>query len=142
MTGPIEVLIKRLDSVQEKERGKWVAKCPAHDDKSPSLAIKEAGDGTILIRCFAGCSADDITSAVGLELSDLFPKQENFNHSQPGKPQRKPFNAADVLRAVIHEITVIAVIAGKLRNEGLTIEDSARLTLALQRVFAASAGMP
>ena len=141
MTTPIEVLIARLDSAKETERGKWAARCPAHDDKSPSLAIKETGDGTILMRCFAGCSAFEVVSAIGLELSDLFPKQENFNHSQPGKPQRKPFNAADVLRAVLHEITIIAVCGGKLRHAGLTPEDQARLSLALQRVFNASAAI-
>ena len=40
MSAPIEMLIARLDSVKEKERGTWVAKCPAHDDRYPSLAIK------------------------------------------------------------------------------------------------------
>jgi len=141
MSSSLENLLARLDSVRETNRGAYQARCPAHDDKSPSLAIKETGDGVVLLRCFAGCSAHEITSAVGLELSDLFPTQENFNHSQPGKPLKKPFSAADVLRAVIHEVTIIAVVAGKLRNEGLTPEDSARLTLALQRVFNASAGI-
>jgi len=141
MSVPLETLIARLDSVKEKEPGKWAARCPAHGDNSPSLAIKETTDGTILLRCFAGCSAFEVVSAIGLELSDLFPRHENFDHTQPGKPQKKPFSAADVLRAVLHEITVIAVVAGKLRNEGLTPEDSARLTLALQRVLSASTGV-
>ena len=141
MSDPLETLINRLDSVKEKESGKWVARCPAHDDTTPSLAIKQTMDGTVLMRCFAGCSAYEIVNAVGLELSDLFPNRENFDHSQPGKPQRKPFNASDVLRAVLHEITVIAVCADKLRHDGLSPEDSARLTLALQRVFTASAGV-
>ena len=141
MSGPIETLIARLDLARETGRGKWVARCPAHDDRSPSLAIRETTDGTILLRCFAGCAAFEVVNAIGLELSDLFPKQENFDHSQPGKPQRKPFHAADVLRAVLHEITVIGVCGGKLRHEGLTPEDAARLSLALQRVFYASAGV-
>ena len=141
MSGPIETLFARLDSVAETARGKWVARCPAHNDKSPSLSIKETTDGVVLLRCFAGCSAFEVVNAIDLELSDLFPRQENFDHSQPGKPQRKPFNAADVLCAVLHEITVIGVCGGKLRHEGLTPEDAARLTLALQRVFNASAGV-
>jgi len=141
MSAAIETLLSRLEGVRETTRGAYQARCPAHEDKSPSLAVKETSDGTILIRCFAGCSAHEITSAVGLELSDLFPKQENFNHSLPGKPLRKPWSASDVLRAVQHELHVVAVCAGQLRNEGLTPEDSARLTLALQRVFNASAGI-
>ena len=141
MSSPFQMLIARLDAVQEKERGKWIARCPSHDDKSPSLAIKETGDGTVLVRCFAGCNAYEIVSAVGLELSDLFPKFEKFDHSRPGKPQRKPFTSSDVLRAVLHELHVVAVCAGQLRSEGLAAEDSARLTLALRRVFNASAGV-
>ena len=141
MSTPIENLLSRLDQLREIKRGAWQARCPAHEDKSPSLAIKETGDGVVLLRCFAGCGAHEIVSAVGLELSDLFPRLENFDHSQPGKPQRRPFSATDVLKAVLHELHVIAVCAGKLRNEALTAEDSARLTLALKRVFNAAQGV-
>ena len=137
----VEALLARLEKVKANGADKWVALCPAHDDKSPSLAVKQTSDGTILIRCFAGCGACEIVSAIGLELSDLFPKLENFDHSKPGKTQRMPWSASDVLRAVLHELHVIAVCAGKLKNEGLTPEDSARLTLALQRVINASAGV-
>jgi DNA primase len=52
-------------------KGKWMACCPAHQDKSPSLAINEAKD-RILIHCFAGCGAEDIAAAIGLNISDLF----------------------------------------------------------------------
>ena len=141
MSAAIETLLSRLEGVRETTRGAYQARCPAHDDKSPSLALTETGDGVVLLRCFSGCSAFEVVSAIGLELSDLFPKQENFDHSQPGKPLKKPFSAADVLRAVQHELHVVAVCAGQLRNEGLSPEDSARLTLALQRVFNASAGI-
>ena len=141
MISPVEKLLSRLDGVRETKRGAWQARCPAHGDKSPSLSIKETGDGTILLRCFAGCNAYEIVSVVGLELSDLFPRHENFTHRRPGTPLRRPWSAADVLRAVQHELHVVAVCAGQLRNEGLTLEDSTRLTLALQRVFAASAGV-
>ena len=49
----------------------WEAKCPAHDDKTPSLKIKQ-GDETIIIHCFAGCRAKDVIDAMGLQLSDLW----------------------------------------------------------------------
>jgi hypothetical protein len=141
MSGAIENLLAKLEGVRQTKPGSYQARCCAHDDKSPSLVIKETPDGVILLRCFAGCSAAEIVAAAGLELSDLFPKSENFNHSQPGRPLKKPFSAADVLRALVNEVTIIAVCAGKLGHAGLTAEDSARLTLALQRVFNASAGV-
>jgi hypothetical protein len=33
-----------------------MARCPAHDDRVPSLSINAAGDGKILVHCHAGCS--------------------------------------------------------------------------------------
>jgi putative DNA primase/helicase len=34
----------------------WSARCPAHNDHTPSLSINEGNDGRVLVRCFAGCS--------------------------------------------------------------------------------------
>ncbi len=53
-------------------RGKWTAQCPAHRDRSPSLSIREGEDGKTLIRCWAGCSTEDVVKAVGLRMADLF----------------------------------------------------------------------
>lgn len=47
------------------------SRCPAHDDQKPSLAITEK-DNKILLKCWSGCSAQEITSALGLQLKDLF----------------------------------------------------------------------
>jgi hypothetical protein len=33
----------------------WTARCPAHDDRNPSLSITEDRDGRVLLHCFAGC---------------------------------------------------------------------------------------
>jgi hypothetical protein len=64
--------VTKLKGVKPKGRGKWMACCPAHDDSDPSLAISEARNGNILLKCFSGCSALDITNALGLRLEDLF----------------------------------------------------------------------
>ena len=45
--------------------------CPAHDDKNPSLSITEK-DGKILLKCWAGCTNEEVVDALGLKLSDLF----------------------------------------------------------------------
>jgi hypothetical protein len=52
--------------------GRWMAKCPAHADKSPSLSIGTGSDGRVLVKCFAGCSVISILGTVGLRLQDLF----------------------------------------------------------------------
>ena len=53
-------------------RGHWVALCPAHGDRDPSLSIAEGRDGRTLLYCFAGCTIDSIARAAGLSMRDLF----------------------------------------------------------------------
>jgi hypothetical protein len=50
----------------------WMARCPAHPDKIPSLSIAEGEAGRVLLKCFAGCSAESICVALKIRLSDLF----------------------------------------------------------------------
>ena len=71
----IDQLLQLLDGVR-KSGSKYLAKCPAHADRSPSLSIAEGDDGRILLHCFAGCTAVEIADSMGLELKDLFPKQD------------------------------------------------------------------
>lgn len=52
--------------------GRWMARCPAHNDREPSLSIREGRDGRALINCFAGCALPSILSSAGLQLRDLF----------------------------------------------------------------------
>ncbi len=53
--------------------GQWMCTCPAHDDRNPSLSVKQCDDGRVLLKCFAGCSVDVIADSLGLEMRDLFP---------------------------------------------------------------------
>lgn len=70
--------------------GKWTARCPAHQDRSPSLSIGVAPDGRILLHCFAGCEPEAILAAVGLSLNDLFP-DKGIRDYLPGAFDRKVF---------------------------------------------------
>ena len=63
-------VLDRLEKVTGS-KGKWMACCPAHQDKSPSLAVTEADD-RVLVHCFSGCDTQDVTAAIGLNLADLF----------------------------------------------------------------------
>ena len=42
----------------------WMASCPAHDDHHPSLSIEEADDGTVLVRCHAGCDQSSVITTL------------------------------------------------------------------------------
>ena len=65
-----EQFVARLDGVKPTRRG-WVGKCKAHDDKHPSLSITE-GERGLLVKCWAGCTLEEITRALGLTVRDLF----------------------------------------------------------------------
>lgn len=85
---PVDRLLSRLEGVRGRPP-KCSAKCPSHEDGSPSLSITSLDDGRVLIHCFAGCSAADVLAAVGLTLGDLFPERlgeltgENSKHREP-----------------------------------------------------------
>lgn len=49
----------------------WIARCPAHDDRQPSLSIRAGRDGRVLICCFAGCATDSVLAAAGLGWRDV-----------------------------------------------------------------------
>ena len=134
----VDALLSHLDGVRETGHGKYVARCPAHDDRSPSLAIKDCDDGKVLIHCFAGCAPEDILSAIGLTFSDMMPERRG------GYPVRMPkprFDARQVLEGISHEIMVVVLLTDKyagLMND----EDEARLLLAAGRISTAMQAAP
>ena len=76
MSAQVELLLSRLDGVRPAGHGRWIARCPAHADRRPSLSIREGDSGAVLAYCFAGCEVASIADAIGLELSDLFPPRQ------------------------------------------------------------------
>ena len=38
----------------------WMVRCPAHDDRKPSLSIRDADDGKVLVFCHAGCDQEQV----------------------------------------------------------------------------------
>jgi hypothetical protein len=131
MSGPVMNLLNRLDGVKDNGRNKWLAKCPAHKDKRPSLSIREADSGAVLVKCWASCEVAEIVSAVGLELSDLFPPRENFTD---GKSQRRErvITAADGLRLLDFEADVVCIAADRMAR-GLTLDTQTNEALTTAR---------
>ena len=48
-----------------KTAGGWKAKCPAHRDDTPSLALSDGDDGRLLVYCHGGCAQADVIAALG-----------------------------------------------------------------------------
>lgn len=71
-------LAKQVHGVKAGER--WMCRCPTslhrHGDRNRSLSIWESADGWIRVKCFTGCTRDDIVSALGLSIRDLAPNSD------------------------------------------------------------------
>ncbi len=84
----VSKVVSRLKKVKKSGNG-YMALCPAHDDKKPSLSIAEGEGGKVLLRCFAGCSPESVVTAIGLKIKDLFPGSDRqitpFNGNGPTK---------------------------------------------------------
>ena len=108
----VETLLSRLGKIRRmgKDR-RWMACCPAHGDKNPSLSIRECDDGTVLIHCWTGCSVESILDSVGLTFDDLFPEKAIDNYIPK---QRVPFTAREALAAMVPETFAVALIAHQM----------------------------
>jgi hypothetical protein len=74
MAADIDLLLSRLQGVKKiKGSDKWVALCPAHDDKTPSLSIRQLEDSRILINCWSGCGAIDVLESIDMNYQHLMP---------------------------------------------------------------------
>lgn len=56
----IDRVLTRLDKVSRSTKKIWIARCPAHDDRKPSLRIRELDDSRTLLHSFAGCSIHEV----------------------------------------------------------------------------------
>lgn len=120
MTSPIDVVLARLDKPKRTGKG-WAARCPAHEDKSPSLSITEADGGKVLLHCFSGCHAGDVLGAIGLEWKDLFP--ESLSPDARRDYQRK---AATEAKREAELVIAMAQASAKLSPEDAAYLEQAK----------------
>ena len=127
-----DTLLSRLDGVRQTGAGRWIAKCPGHQDRRASLSVRELDDGRVLVHDFAGCSVEEILSAAGLTFDALFPEKPIADHV---KGERSPFNAHDVLRALRDEIDIAAIFCSDVFYcRGFSDEDYRRFGEACARI--------
>lgn len=126
----IETLLSRLTKVKRSSSNSWVACCPAHEDRTPSLTIRDAGDGRILIHCFSGCETESVLGAVGMDWEDVMPPKVIDHHVKPVK-----LYASDALKAIQYEARLVAVAAYDMaKGNKLDDESMKRLVVAVERI--------
>lgn len=140
----LDRLLGSLRKLKKTGPDKWIACCPAHEDGTPSLAIKDSG-GTILVHCFGGCPLEDVLGAVGMGPVDLFPPREGgtrhpseYRDGPPLKVGSVRFTALDALRCCAGEAGVALMLSCDMaEGKVLSPDERDRITLAVARMDAA-----
>jgi len=130
---PIELVLSRLEKVRLRRTSQWSACCPAHQDKNPSLSVRETDEGAVLIHCFSGCDVHSIVDSLGINISDLFPS----NLSKGGKATKLPklIDAPQALELLNVEATLIAIVGLDLsKGKVIKKEDLNRCSKAVARI--------
>ena len=128
-------VVAKLDRVRRVGDGRWVARCPAHEDRSPSLSVRALDDGRTLLHCFAGCAVEDIVGALGLTLEDLFPPRLETDRRPR---ERRPWSDRHLLEMIDGETIVVFIAACDVTLEGRALSDVdvSRLRKARERITA------
>lgn len=127
-----EDFLSRLEKVKRTGPNRWLALCPAHEDRTPSLNVRIEPDGTKLVICRAGCDTQSVREAMGCEWSDFFPEKSTgvYDRKLP-----RAFPVSDVVEALEHEVMIVAVCACDIAaGKSLSKEDKDRVLLASQRI--------
>ncbi|MGA8707706.1 MAG: CHC2 zinc finger domain-containing protein [Steroidobacteraceae bacterium] len=99
-------VLDRLERVKAIGPNRWVACCPVHRDRTPSLSIRETDDRRVLLHDFGGCAVGDVLAAIGLELRDLF----NQPLGQQFPPTHSRIPVRDLLELAGYEIDVAGIL--------------------------------
>lgn len=123
-----ETILERLEMVRKTGNSKWIARCPAHDDGTPSLSVTEIENGNrVLIHCHGGCGALHILESIGMDWSALYPdEQESYRPMWRSNTEQKAID--DMIIAIaqarrdkgerLNEVDKQALIQAKLRAIG------------------------
>lgn len=100
-------ILSRLEGVRARGGGRWMARCPAHQDRTPSLSIREQPDGRVQLYDFGGCSREAVLDALGVPRNEY--------QIEPASVEGAHAHAAgDVLQMLARESLVVMLAAEDL----------------------------
>lgn len=137
-TDPSSVVVGRLDGVRRSGKG-WIAKCPAHEDRTASLAVTVGEDSRVLLHCFAGCTAHEVLAALGMQLADLFVRKPTSAMTFAERSALREYSRQAQWRAALNvlgfEAKILQIAGRDLKlAKPLGDEDQERLVLACDRI--------
>lgn len=138
---PIDRVLPLLSSVKPQGQGRWLARCPAHEDKHPSLSVATGHDGAVLLHCWGGCDTGDVLAALGLDWPDLFSRQSKMPYTQDRRAYPR-LSAGEALQIIKFELVGLHVCASHMSQGRFDADVKALLEAASRRINTVLAEVP
>jgi hypothetical protein len=112
----LSLLSTKLNKFKRLSDGRFIACCPVHNDKTPSLSISLKPGGVTLMRCF-GCGANgqSVCDILGIPVTTLFPPVDNPRYE---RQIRQGFSAWQLLHALEKDLLVVLVAVKRYLLQG------------------------
>lgn len=111
-----ELVLPKLSGIRKIADG-YTARCPAHEDNSPSLSIKQGANQPVVFHCFAGCEQDAILDALGLTWTDVSaPREERRDDDEvwtPAGPASDVYDYRDEYGKLLFQVLRVPQPGGK-----------------------------
>lgn len=102
-----ELILPKLEMVRPTG-GQFQARCPAHEDNSPSLSLAYGTEQPVILKCHAGCDSESILDAIGLTWADLSkPREERAEREvwTPAGPAIALYDYVDAAGKLVYQVT-------------------------------------
>lgn len=106
------LIIERLEHCRATGSNRWIARCPAHKDSSPSLVITQPDSDRVLIHCHAGCPPGAILDALSLDWGALMPDKDSSYSATRITPKDAP-----IVDEMLVEISKAMLARGERMSE-------------------------
>ena len=127
-------ILPRLDRVKETKQGQWLACCPAHQDREPSLALKELSDGMVMLHCWSGCDAREIVNAIGLDMRSLYPPMQESIQGRNVKQAMPSWKRQQFVDLFNFERLVANIFRADVKANRFKVNDLNRFFVACERM--------
>jgi putative DNA primase/helicase len=97
-----ERIFGALRNVRPNKTG-WMACCPAHDDRNPSLSLRLGNNGDLLARCHAGCTFASIAAGLGISETEFF-MDDNKQQEKPKKKFGESYDYQDENGKLLYQV--------------------------------------
>lgn len=106
MTATEADIVGKALTGQRNGRG-WLCRCPAHDDRTPSLSVASGAGGRLLVYCHAGCAAIDVLAELRrLGILDEGRERTHNRSAATALPKPDPEAEAELQRRVDRAISI------------------------------------